>query len=432
MWEKFEEVADYELKNPEITEIEPLGKGVFATVISADYKKDGEIIPVAIKKIRPKAFADVNFEYEVKMNVFLLKEKVENIAKFYGFYIENPGWLMFELLDCTLAQKIRPVICGFYLIQQRQVTQGVSLKFSCYLLLDHFKDSGSFFHYDSQKKTMTTIPVTEKQYKELQSIYRTKIHRDALLSRDQLRGIEEISGHILAKKDGLSYQQLQQVFLQLISTLTHLAALRIVHGDLKPENLLLTAKGDLKLGDFGTSFHLEDPPECSSGSPYYMAPEVMDNWFNEIAICANTPASDLYSFSILLYCAFVIYEEYPYQEITDEEDLHSNVVIEKGRPPFPAYFNDPILQDIIQRAWAHDSANRPTAATLGDMLEKWIEATKPSPDLAKKIPIESENKGSSDRRIGYSQNPMRTNLFFKPKPLVVDPVVSDYSSGLWK
>ncbi len=64
---------------------------------------------------------------------------------------------------------------------------------------------------------------------------------------------------------------------ELASGLQYLHSYDIMHRDLKPQNLLITEDGHLKLGDFGFARSLprDDMAATLCGSPLYMAPEVL-------------------------------------------------------------------------------------------------------------------------------------------------------------
>ncbi len=73
----------------------------------------------------------------------------------------------------------------------------------------------------------------------------------------------------------------------------------IVHGDLKPGNVLLTAAGRVKITDFGIA-HVIDPLRKSErrgvqGTPYYMAPEQL------VDLESISPPTDLYALGVMLY-----------------------------------------------------------------------------------------------------------------------------------
>ncbi len=78
--------------------------------------------------------------------------------------------------------------------------------------------------------------------------------------------------------------------------LNALAALHrhgIVHGDIKPSNIMLKRTGIAKIIDIGSAFELRDPPPTRNCTLVYAAPEVLENR-------ETTPRSDLCSLGYVL------------------------------------------------------------------------------------------------------------------------------------
>lgn len=79
-------------------------------------------------------------------------------------------------------------------------------------------------------------------------------------------------------------------------SLAALAALHregLVHGDIKPANIMLKRTGNAKTIDIGSAFELNDPPPSRSCTPRYASPEILDGK-------PSTPASDLASLGYVL------------------------------------------------------------------------------------------------------------------------------------
>ncbi|CAD8210202.1 unnamed protein product [Paramecium octaurelia] len=80
----------------------------------------------------------------------------------------------------------------------------------------------------------------------------------------------------------------------VIMGLEYLHSHRIIHRDLKPENLVLDSKGYLRITDLGVAKQLDTLKIDTSGTPGYMAPEVMCGLEHGI------PA-DYYSLGVIAY-----------------------------------------------------------------------------------------------------------------------------------
>lgn len=126
---------------------------------------------------------------------------------------------------------------------------------------------------------------------------------DVLVDDDQSWIVmEALSGTTLAqalRRDGpIPAEQVVAIGLDLLEALKAIHKRGVIHGDLKPGNIMLTGTGRPVITDFGLSSIGDDPadrePSLVVGSPPYMSPET-------IRTGTKAPASDLFALGATLY-----------------------------------------------------------------------------------------------------------------------------------
>jgi serine/threonine-protein kinase len=173
--------------------------------------------------------------------------------------------------------------------------------------------------------------------------------------------VEGISLARLVEKHGpLSAEQAAHCLRQAALGLQHAHEKGMVHRDIKPQNLMVTRKGQVKVLDFGLARLAEEAGAGGQrpltavgvvlGTPDYMAPEqVIDSRRVD-------GRADVYSLGGTLY--FLLTGQPPYPEGSALEKALSHVdgtprPLEEARPDLPAG-----LADVVRRMMARDPAGR--------------------------------------------------------------------------
>lgn len=98
-------------------------------------------------------------------------------------------------------------------------------------------------------------------------------------------------------RDAMDLRSVRTALAHGLRALKYLHSQGIVHGDIKPGNLMIDARKRIKVGDFGLARRVSDEDgSLLKGTTKYMAPEMVSEEFGEVS-----PASDLYSLGFSAY-----------------------------------------------------------------------------------------------------------------------------------
>ncbi|MEV1285640.1 serine/threonine-protein kinase [Micromonospora sp. NPDC049679] len=158
----------------------------------------------------------------------------------------------------------------------------------------------------------------------------------------------------------LPWAEAVEICAQVAQGLAAAHRIGIVHRDVTPANIMMTATG-AKVLDFGIAARVGAPDEDeegdSFGTPAYVAPERLDGR-------PAQPATDTYSLGVLLYETLTGRPPYPVETWDDlTEALRNEIPPLTGVPGLP-----PPVAEICLRCLSHDPVERPTARQVGAAL----------------------------------------------------------------
>ena len=148
----------------------------------------------------------------------------------------------------------------------------------------------------------------------------------------------------------LNKEQTQFYIASILLAINHLHKKKIIYRDIKPENVMVSVKGYIKIIDFGTVKEIEDRTSTIIGTSHYMAPEISKGEGYSFEV-------DIWSIAICMYEFFC--GKLPFgEEFEDPIDIYRAVCKEELSFPnfvhdekFMALLNKMLKKNPTQRLW---------------------------------------------------------------------------------
>jgi eukaryotic-like serine/threonine-protein kinase len=205
--------------------------------------------------------------------------------------------------------------------------------------------------------------------------------------------LEFVEGQNLRQRlrQPLSLDEFFQIAMQCAEALVSAHGHGIVHCDIKPENIMLTSAGKIKILDFGVAKHLPRSDQSSTvdragtfaGTPAYMSPEVL---------LERVPdgRADIFSLGVVFY--EVLTGQHPF---LSGSFVATTDRIRNETPASIRIFNRSVSRDLealVNKAMAKDAAQR--YASAQELLEALREVHGELSDagLARVVPLRVEDR----------------------------------------
>jgi formylglycine-generating enzyme required for sulfatase activity len=137
-----------------------------------------------------------------------------------------------------------------------------------------------------------------------------------------------------------------------------------VHGDVKPENVLIASSGRVRLVDFGLAKTI-GVATLGAGTAEYMAPE---RWLK----AELTPAVDVWALGVLLHELVSGRQPFTTERLVAAVYANAQLSLDRGD-------GAEALPDVVKRCLAWDPAARPSARGVADELRQLLRGDTPSP-----------------------------------------------------
>ncbi|XP_036618632.1 serine/threonine-protein kinase Nek1 isoform X2 [Trichosurus vulpecula] len=201
--------------------------------------------------------------------------------------------------------------------------------------------------------------------------------------------------------------QIMDWFVQICLALKHVHDRKILHRDIKSQNIFLTKDGTIQLGDFGIARVLNSTLELARtciGTPYYLSPE----------ICENKPynnKSDIWALGCVLYEMCTLKHAF---EAGNMKNLVLKI-ISGSFPPVSLHYSFE-LRSLLSHLFKRNPRDRPS---VNSILEKSFIAKRIEKFLTPELIAEEFNHRAFHRFGAHhvpAKRPAQGHIFASPAP----------------
>ncbi|CAH8362387.1 unnamed protein product [Eruca vesicaria subsp. sativa] len=161
--------------------------------------------------------------------------------------------------------------------------------------------------------------------------------------------------------DSIGEKTARKYLRDIVAGLMYLHAHNVIHGDIKPDNLMVTSSGTVKIGDFSVSQVFKDDDDQlrrSPGTPVFTAPECCLE--SESGVTYSGRAADTWAVGVTL--CYMILGQYPFLadtlQDTYDKIVNDPVVLPDGL--------DPLLRDLMEGLLCKNPSERMTLKKVSE------------------------------------------------------------------
>ncbi|MEQ8843797.1 MAG: serine/threonine-protein kinase [Phycisphaerales bacterium] len=233
-----------------------------------------------------------------------------------------------------------------YLAQEEKTKQIYALK---HVKRESAKDQRFMEQAEYEYKVSTKL-----DHPNIRKIRRMVKRKHLLTVKDLFLVMELVDGLSMEQSPPKTFDKALSVFHQVAMALAHMHERGFVHADMKPNNVVVSPDGVVKIIDLGQSCAIGTVKPRIQGTPDYIAPE-------QVHRRAITPKTDIYNLGATMY-AVLTGQRVP-TALADDNSLMGSLddsMIEKPKPVTELNPRvHPKLNDLIMQCVEVDPAKRP-------------------------------------------------------------------------